>query len=303
MRTQYWHPSVVLLTLLNVGCALPSWGKSASDQQAFGGLFKRPQVTYAEGTPVEIDEFPDKKITDPAPLKIRYAQWMEETGNLTEAQKHYSDALSFQPKNTEAMLGLARIDFAQGRYDTAEQGYQKILQIDRDNPQAHNGLGMCYSARKDWTSAAEELTRANRVLPEDKTIRYHLAVSLVHTGDLAAAQLQFAECVGEAAGHYNIALILKDEGKLQDAESQLQLALRKNPQFKDAQRWLAEIQKSRGEVSRAFMDDAPEEVRPPVKQVTFQTYEGIGTQEIQPAAHFENGETHIAPSDGHSTSP
>jgi tetratricopeptide (TPR) repeat protein len=303
MRPGHWPQSALLIAFLATGCAFPGRQQANNNSQQSGwGPFNKPDVSYAEGDSVEEDDFPTKEITDPNPLKLQYARWMEETGNVADAQKHYSDVLASQPKNVEALLGLARIDLAQGRTDAAEQGFQRVLKLDRDHPLAHSGLGQCLASRKEWNSAAEELTKANRALPEDKTIRYQLAVALVHTGDLAAAQLQFADCVGEAAGHYNTALILKDEGNLGEAEAQLELALRKDPKLKDAQRWLVEIRRARNQVGQISAPNAPEAIHPPVKQVTYQDFGPIGSVEIEPAVYVPEEAPASSPADGHSTS-
>jgi tetratricopeptide (TPR) repeat protein len=302
MRHSDWPTSLLLLSLLTTGCAFPGRQQANNSQQPGWGSLA-PNVGYLQGEAVEEEnDFPDKKITDPNPLKIQYAKWMEETGQLAEARLHYSEVITAQPKNIDAHLGMARVDLAQGQIDSAEQGYHRVLKLDRDNAYAHSGLGQCLSARKDWTSAVTELNLANKSLPEDKTIRYQLAVALVHTGNLAAAQVQFAECVGEAAGHYNTALILKDEGNLDEAESQLQLALRKDPQLKDAQRWLVEIRKVRGQVGAALPAQVPAAIRPTVKQVTYHDYGPIGTVDVEPAVYVLNDASADPPADGHSTS-
>ena len=302
MRHCDWPTSLLLLSLLTTGCAFPGRQQANNSQQPGWGSLA-PNVGYLQGEAVEEEnDFPDKKITDPNPLKIQYAKWMEETGQLAEARLHYSEVITAQPKNIDAHLGMARVDLAQGQIDSAEQGYHRVLKLDRDNAYAHSGLGQCLSARKDWTSAVTELNLANKSLPEDKTIRYQLAVALVHTGNLAAAQVQFAECVGEAAGHYNTALILKDEGNLDEAESQLQLALRKDPQLKDAQRWLVEIRKVRGQVGAALPAQVPAAIRPTVKQVNYHDYGPIGTVEVEPAVYVSNDASADPPADGHSTS-
>jgi tetratricopeptide (TPR) repeat protein len=302
MRHSDWPTSLLLLSLLTTGCAFPGRQQANNSQQPGWGSLA-PNVGYLQGEAVEEEnDFPDKKITDPNPLKIQYAKWMEETGQLAEARLHYSEVITAQPKNIDAHLGMARVDLAQGQIDSAEQGYHRVLKLDRDNAYAHSGLGQCLSARKDWTAAVTELNLANKSLPEDKTIRYQLAVALVHTGNLAAAQVQFAECVGEAAGHYNTALILKDEGNLDEAESQLQLALRKDPQLKDAQRWLVEIRKVRGQVGAALPAQVPAAIRPTVKQVTYHDYGPIGTVDVEPAVYVLNDASADPPADGHSTS-
>ncbi len=114
--------------------------------------------------------------------------------------------------------------------------------------------------------------------------------------------MQFAECVGEAAGHYNTALILKDEGNLDEAETQLQLALRKDPQLKEAQRWLVEIRKARSQIGAAIPAPAPAAIRPEVKHVTYHDYGPIGSVEVEPAVYVSDEASVDSPADGHSTS-
>ena len=176
------------------------------------------------------------------------------------------------------------MDLALGHHDEAEQGFRKALKLDPQSAIAHSGLGQCRAADNDWPTAVEELTEASQGLPEDKTIRYHLAVALVHTHHLAAAQVQFSHCVGEAAGHYNTALILKDMGELEEAEAQLELALRKDPTFTDAERWLTELRKVRLTDEQASLR-GPAEIKPTVTQATYKDYGYIGTVEVEPAVY------------------
>lgn len=295
---------LVALGLSGTGCSFPV-RQASNDGGSRWNPFDRPKAMYtamySEQTATE-DELPLKQITDPNPLKLRYALWMEETGNLPEARKHYTEVLAARPKEIEAVLGLARIDLATDHNDPAEQGFRRALKLDPHSAIAHSGLGQCRAAAQDWPAAVEELTEASRGLPEDKTIRYHLAVALVHTDDLAAAQVQFSHCVGEAAGHYNTALILKDQGQLAEAESQLELALRKDPNFKDAERWLTELRKARSSPEQALMR-GPAEIQPAVKQVSYQDYGQIGTVDFEPAVYVtEAALPALERAAGHSTS-
>ncbi len=302
MGIKCWTTVVLLvaLGLSSSGCSFPV-RQASHDGTSKWNPFDRPKSSYSEQTSTE-EEIPLKQITDPNPLKLRYALWMEETGNLPEARKHYTEVLAARPKEIEAVLGLARIDLATGHNDPAEQGFRRALKLDPHSAIAHSGLGQCRAAAHDWPTAVEELTEASRGLPEDKTIRYHLAVALVHTDDLAAAQVQFSHCVGEAAGHYNTALILKDQGQLAEAESQLELALRKDPNFKDAERWLTELRKARISQEQASLR-GPAEIQPAVTQTTYKDYGHIGTVKIEPAVYVtEAAPPAVEHAGGHSTS-
>lgn len=289
MVLKCWRTSLlaVSLSVACAGCAFPGRPNASlgQPQSSRWNPFSTPTATYQQQTENEEEELPSKKITDPNPLKLRYALWMEETGNYPEARKHFSEVLAARPKELEAVLGVARVDLATGNTDQAEQGFRRALKLDDQSALAHSGLGQCLFARQDWPAAVEELTDASQGLPEDKTIRYHLAMALVHSGQLAAAQIQFSHCVGEAAGHYNTALILKDQGDMRGAEVQLELALRKDPKLKDAERWLTELRQVRASQEQVSLQGlhGPAEITPPVKQVTYKDYGPVGTVEIEPA--------------------
>ncbi len=306
MLLKSW-PTSVLALALGFGCAgcvipgRPDANRGPAGQSSWNP-FSQPTATYQQQAVDEEDEVPLKKLTDPNPLKLRYALWMEETGNLPEARKHYSEVLATRPKSVEAALGVARVDLAGGQLDEAEQGFRRALQLDPQSAIAHSGIGQCRAAAKDWTAAVQELTLASQGQPEDKTILYHLAVALVHAGQPAAAQVHFVQCVGDAAGHYNTALILKDSGQLAEAEAQLELALRKDPKMKDAEKWLTEIRQVRLSNGPA-PPRCPAAIQPAVTQVVYQDYGQIGTVEQTPAVYVGEGAgPAIEHASGHSTS-
>ncbi len=306
MWLKSWPTSLLLwgvVVLSAAGCSFPV-RQPAKNGDSPWNPFDKPNVIYPEQAKIEEeDDLPAKKITDPHLLKLRYAQWIEETGNLPEARQHFSEVLAARPNELEAVLGVARIDLATGKNSQAEQGFRRALQLDSQSAIAHSGLGQCHAAAQDWGASAEQLTAASQGLPEDKTIRYHLAVALVHTGHLSAARIQFNHCVGEAAGYYNTALILKDEGQIAEAESQLELALRKDPNLKDAERWLTELRQIRTSREPASLS-GPSQITPPVKQVTYKDYGPVGTVEIEPAVYVPDPVTpSIDLTGGHSTAP
>ena len=296
MLSSHWPTSMVLLVLglSSAGCSIPGRhsANNPGEQSAAWNPFSKPKMGYVDPPETTEEVFPAKKLKDPNPLKLQYAEWMEETGNLPEAKKHYSEVLAARPKEVAAMLGVARIELASGNAESAEKGFRKVLRIEPASAGAQSGLGQCLVAKKQWTQAVDALTVAEKSLPEDKVVHYQLAVALVHTGEIEAAQVHFQQCVKEAAGHYNTALILKDEGQLDRAEAQLELALRKEPKFKDAERWLTEIRKVRTQPNHTALSGPPE-IPPTVKQVTYKNYGHIGTVDIQPAVYIpdENATT------------
>jgi tetratricopeptide (TPR) repeat protein len=183
---------------------------------------------------------------------------MEDVGNLVEARRHYTEVADSKPKNVEAILGLARIDQLSGRPHEAEQGFLKALKLDENSPAALHALGQFYASQERWPEAVSQLNRAMLSAPTEKKYRYDLAVALVHTGDVNAALPHFVRTVGDAEAHYNVGLILREEGELDEAGDQMLQAVTKKPDLHEAQYWLDEIHRQQETVlaSHSSMETA-----------------------------------------------
>jgi tetratricopeptide (TPR) repeat protein len=220
----------------------------------------RPKFLSASDSQVipeeEVEVLPPLK--DTTELTLAYARWMEDVGNLVEARRHYTEVTESKPKNIEAILGLARIDQLSGRPHEAEQGFLRALKLDENSPVALHALGQFYASQERWQEAATQLNRAMLSAPTEKKYRYDLAVVLVHTGDVNAALPHFVRTVGDAEAHYNVGLILREEGKLDEAADQMLQAVTKKPDLHEAQYWLDEIHRERETVlaSHSSMDAA-----------------------------------------------
>lgn len=231
--------SAAVLAASLVGCTLPGQGKSAADP-----LASLKPVTTASYQEHAIDEGPPKKVKDPTALKLHYAKWMEEIENFPAAETNYNFVLQKQPENVDAILGLARIEQAAGRYAEAEAGFQKALRLHPESAAGKNALGQFYVARERFDEALPFLTAAMRDDPANKRYRFHLAVALAKSGDTVAAFPHFSQTVGESTAHYNIGVILKTQGRYQQAEQHFQQSLAHQPDFEPARQALAEVRPS-----------------------------------------------------------
>ncbi|MEZ6064722.1 MAG: tetratricopeptide repeat protein [Planctomycetaceae bacterium] len=166
---------------------------------------------------------------------------MEQGGKLSEAKTHYEKVLDTDSENVEAIVGLARMQQQLGNVQEAERGYHRAIKLDPDSAVALQGLGHLFSGRDDWDRAATVLEKAVLVAPDDKAIRYELAVALVHTGQIDSALPHFIRTVGDAEAHYNVGLILHQNGELADSEKQFRLALSKKPELDSARYWLETV--------------------------------------------------------------
>jgi tetratricopeptide (TPR) repeat protein len=211
---------------------------------SFLSRFRRskPEIKYQE----DILEVPDE-LADPAQLSLAYAKLMEESGNVVEAETHYTKVLAEQPEHVAAIVGLSRVQQRTGRPEAAEQGLHKALRLDPHSPVALHALGQIYAAQGRWDEGAELLNKAVLAAPNEKAYRYDLAVALVHADNIEAALPHFIRTVGDAEAHYNVGLILHQQGRLVESEEQLRLALSRKPDLQQAQYWLDVVRRQQGD--------------------------------------------------------
>ena len=167
---------------------------------------------------------------------------MEQAGDLTQAETHYSRVLSEDPKSLDALVGLGRVHQLGGRYAAAEEAFNRVVKQNPNSAPALHGLGQTYAARQRWDEATELLNQAVLADPANESLRYDLAVAQVESGNVDAALPHFIRTVGDAEAHYNIGLILHRAGRLPESEQQFRLALAKKPTFAEARYWLDQIQ-------------------------------------------------------------
>lgn len=132
-------------------------------------------------------------------------------GDLATAQRDYVQVLKNEPKNIDALHGLAAIDIRQGRFDAAENHYLRALESDPkdaaaqagliglrgqvdpaqsesrlkillagqpDSPFLNFALGNLYARQGRWNEAQQAYFRAYSGDPDNPDYQFNLAISL-----------------------------------------------------------------------------------------------------------------------------
>jgi Flp pilus assembly protein TadD len=180
-----------------------------------------------------------KKLKDPVKTRLAYASWLEQSENFQEARTAYLKVLEKSSKNTEAMLGLARIDRACGRENEADAQLAKALKYHPKDPSVLLAIGQVHAAHGEFPEAVEKIRMAHELAPYEKLFEYHLAVVEAQSGELDQALVHFSHSVGKAEGNYNIGYILNEKGLKEEAEEYFQQALKLKPDLKLAESALA----------------------------------------------------------------
>lgn len=161
-----------------------------------------------------------------------YAAYQE--GRLKAAREDYQAALHDEPRNRDALLGLAALDIREQRYESADAIYRKLLQVDPRDPYAHAGLlalrgqgvdpvaaesrlksllaaetdsavlnfalGNQYAQQARWAEAQQAYFKAVAAEPENPDYAYNLAVSLEHLRQVSPALEYYRRALALAQG-------------------------------------------------------------------------------------------------------
>lgn len=152
-------------------------------------------------------------------------------GDLAMAQIEYGRAQKSDPRNTDALHGLAAIAVRQGRLDQAESLYRQITEADPQDTVAlsalinsrgqidpnaaesrlkslsaaqpelaapHFSLGNLYARHGRWSEAQQAYFRAYSAEPDNPDILYNLAISLEHLRQNKLAAQYYAQAIAAA---------------------------------------------------------------------------------------------------------
>lgn len=182
---------------------------------------------------------PNRRGTKPTPqLQMAYAKYAESQGNNEKARELYETSLKKDPGAVDAHVGLARLDYLSGKKEDARRRLELARKESPRSPEVLSATAEFLANERQYPEALATYLQALEIAPSNQSIRYQYAVALAKSGQTDAALGQFAQAVGPAAAHYNLGLILHEQGDLRGAESQFTTALIKNPKLDQAQGWL-----------------------------------------------------------------
>lgn len=120
------------------------------------------------------------------------------------------------PQFTPSYNSLAELHMRQGCVNEAAEVLSKALRIRPQDPVLQNNLGMCFLVRKEYEMALEHFTKAAGLVPESEKYRANMATALGLLGrhDESKALLQQVLPDGEA--EHNAEILRKAHDKAAD---------------------------------------------------------------------------------------
>jgi tetratricopeptide (TPR) repeat protein len=146
-----------------------------------------------------------------------------------EARKAYQRALEIDPKNVEAHLALANFYARQEDFDHAIAQYQRGLQANPKSTQLWSQEGVCYAHKKDYPHALQSLAKAHELDPENRDLAVNYGLLLAHLGRPQEAVPVLTKVMSKADANTFVARMLQHNNQPEQARQYVQAALREQP--------------------------------------------------------------------------
>lgn len=160
---------------------------------------------------------------------------------LDEARAKYQKALERDPKNYEALRGLARLHTRAGDREQAAAAYAAWLQHHPADHKAVYEQSLAAARFEDWEGAAAACKKALSMDPSSLRYTRALGVCEARCGRYQEGLDALAKVLPEAEARTTLARVFADQGQADAARQQLELVAKADPKFAPAQELLAAL--------------------------------------------------------------
>lgn len=209
-------------------------------------------------------------LKDPEGLYLKQAEYLITAAKsnpeaLEQARQIYSMLLKDDPRNKNAMLGLAKVDLKADRLEDAERMFKTVVKRFPADNTVLASAAQFYNITDRPSEAVLLLKDAVKANPESRELRQQMGVALASSGRAEEAVPHFTKVSGQARAYAQVGRLLFEQGDRAAAEQYSKRALQRNPTIRDAQVILASMKGSGGGLRHAAATD--DDVRKaPVRQ-------------------------------------
>jgi Tfp pilus assembly protein PilF len=145
----------------------------------------------------------------------------------------------------------------EGRVDLALEEFKKAVKEDGKNPYFQKGLGLAYSAKRDWKPAIAAFRRALELNPYYVDVHNDLAAALIGSGDRDAGKREFLTAYSDPTNPTpevsarNLGQAYFDEKNYAEAVNWYRTSLNRNKEYPDAYLGLADALSAAGRPEEA----------------------------------------------------
>lgn len=166
--------------------------ESKADQHPLFSWNRKPKA-IAQGAGGQQSGNGSSLTPDPIAQELQKAEQAQNDGRMTAAQSGYQKVLQLQPDNVDAHQGLAVLLDQQGAFREAERHYLQALQVAPRNPDILSNLGYSYSMQERFSEAEQALQAALEIEPRHRTALFNLGAVYAKQGRYEQALAVFRE--------------------------------------------------------------------------------------------------------------
>jgi Flp pilus assembly protein TadD len=181
---------------------------------------------------------PDGKLTraQQADMQIAMGRVSERQGDLAAAMASYGEAVKRDGSRSDAYVRMAVVHDRQGEFRESADLYGQALKLSPGSPDIYCDMGYSLYLQRRWAEAEMNLRQA--IALDNKHARAHnnLALVLAQNGHLNDALSEFHKGGSNgASAHANLAFVLTMERRWDEARDQYKLALAADPSSTELQ--------------------------------------------------------------------
>jgi Tfp pilus assembly protein PilF len=212
---------------------------------------------------------------EPTPtVLVSMAQLSDHSGRTEQARDLYRKALTSEPSNLDALLGLGRLEDREGNFDEALRLYHQAAAAHPHSATALNDLALCYARKGELPRSLSLLDRTAQMSPQNPLYRNNIAKVLVKMNLLDDALAHQSAVYPPAVAHYNVGVLLQEQGRMDEAEAFFRTAVAADPQFEQARLLLAQLEVSKQQAQAAITTEITRTAALPATAAPVATYAG-----------------------------
>ena len=168
-------------------------------------------------------------------IAIAFAKTLRAMGNPAEGARTLQEFAARQSRANADVLSLeAILEDEQGQHAAAETAHRAAIAAAPDQSGLHNNLGYNLLSQGRTDAAIEEFRRAIEFDPKSDIAHNNLAGALARSSSAAndtsrEAVSEWRRSTGEAEAHNNMAAVLIEQGRFDEARAELAQALSIDP--------------------------------------------------------------------------
>jgi Tfp pilus assembly protein PilF len=168
-------------------------------------------------------------------------------------------ALAQSSPEAEMRFSTGVMHLREGRVDLALEEFKKAVREDAKNPYFQKGLGLAYSAKKEWKPAIAAFRRALELNPYYVDVRNDLAAALIGSGDREAGKKEFLTAFSDPTNPTaevsarNLGQAYLEEKNYPEAINWYRTSLNRNKSYTDAYLGLADALMASGQGAEAVV--------------------------------------------------